>query len=182
MKVHPQRGKRHCARWPAALCLTVAGACTPTVEHRGYLPQQKQMALLQIGMPKPGSRSHSRLAVDNSHGQSAWRQLFTTSPALCISRRSLNPRKSIARSLRCDLMSSTRSPALRNTAWRTARLSISATGVHRLAERNLSILQQAVLQYRQVRTSGTERTADENLIRQSLNKEKPRAGCPTRGF
>jgi outer membrane protein assembly factor BamE (lipoprotein component of BamABCDE complex) len=36
----------------AAVYLSVAGGCTPTVEHRGYLPQQKQLAQLQMGMPK----------------------------------------------------------------------------------------------------------------------------------
>ena len=31
---------------------TFPGACTPTVDHRGYLPKQSQMQQLQVGMSK----------------------------------------------------------------------------------------------------------------------------------
>ena len=37
----------------AAIAVIAIAGCTPSVYHRGYLPQQSQLQQLQLGMPKP---------------------------------------------------------------------------------------------------------------------------------
>lgn len=49
-------GRRKVRRVALVAVLTAGallqGACTPTVDHRGYLPKQSQMQQLQVGMSK----------------------------------------------------------------------------------------------------------------------------------
>lgn len=40
-------------RLAAALAVVAIAGCTPSVDHRGYLPQEAQLKQLQLGMPKP---------------------------------------------------------------------------------------------------------------------------------
>lgn len=42
-----------CTRLAAALTIVAIAGCTPSVDHRGYLPQESQLKQLQLGMPKP---------------------------------------------------------------------------------------------------------------------------------
>ena len=58
----------------AALSALAIAGCTPTVDHRGYLPKQSQLQQLQIGMPKPEVEallgSPSTTATINTTGDS----------------------------------------------------------------------------------------------------------------
>ncbi|NNE21137.1 MAG: outer membrane protein assembly factor BamE [Rhizobiales bacterium] len=36
-----------------AIAVTAIAGCTPSVDYRGYLPQEEQLKQLQLGMPKP---------------------------------------------------------------------------------------------------------------------------------